>query len=106
MSTKRVIRAVVTRRFHAPADRVFDAWLNREMLGRWMFGPAIRDEEIAPSSEHEQRQLVAVRPLAGAPNVVRRPRPPEPRRGSAYAERRQACQRHVSTERHHHRHEG
>ena len=46
MSTKQAIRAVVTRRFHAPAERVFDAWLNREMLGRWMFGPAIRDEEI------------------------------------------------------------
>ncbi|HTO05347.1 MAG TPA: SRPBCC family protein [Opitutus sp.] len=45
MSTK-PIRAVVTRRFHAPAERVFDAWLNREMLGRWMFGPAVRDEEI------------------------------------------------------------
>ena len=46
MSTKQAIRAVVIRRFHAPAERVFDAWLNREMLGRWMFGPAVRDEEI------------------------------------------------------------
>lgn len=46
MSTKRAIPAIVTHRFHATADRVFDAWLDREMLGRWMFGPAVRDEEI------------------------------------------------------------
>jgi uncharacterized protein YndB with AHSA1/START domain len=46
MSTKQAIRAVVTRRFQATAERVFDAWLNREMVGKWMFGPAVRDEEI------------------------------------------------------------
>jgi uncharacterized protein YndB with AHSA1/START domain len=46
MSSRPSIPAIVTRRFHAPAERVFDAWLNRETLGQWMFGPAIRDEEI------------------------------------------------------------
>jgi uncharacterized protein YndB with AHSA1/START domain len=46
MSTKQAIRAMVTRRFHATAESVFDAWLNREMLDQWMFGPAVRDEEI------------------------------------------------------------
>jgi uncharacterized protein YndB with AHSA1/START domain len=46
MSTKQAIRAIVVRRFHASAERVFDAWLSREMLGRWMFGPDVRDEEI------------------------------------------------------------
>ena len=46
MSTKEAIRAIVTHRFHASPTRVFDAWLNREMLGKWMFGPAVRDEEI------------------------------------------------------------
>ena len=46
MSTREAIRAVVTRRFHASANRVFDAWLNREMIDQWMFGPAVRDEEI------------------------------------------------------------
>jgi uncharacterized protein YndB with AHSA1/START domain len=46
MSTKQAIRAVVTRRFHTTAERVFDAWLNRRMLDTWMFGPAVRDEEI------------------------------------------------------------
>lgn len=46
MSTKPAIRAVVTHRFHAPAERVFDAWLSRPMLGRWIVGPAVSDEEI------------------------------------------------------------
>lgn len=35
-----------TRRFDASAGRVFDAWLEPAMLGRWMFGPDVRDEEI------------------------------------------------------------
>jgi uncharacterized protein YndB with AHSA1/START domain len=39
--TVRVQRAYT----HAP-ERVFDAWLDPALLGRWMFGPAIRDEEI------------------------------------------------------------
>lgn len=36
----------VNRRFDAPSSRVFDAWLDTAMLERWMFGPALRDEEI------------------------------------------------------------
>jgi uncharacterized protein YndB with AHSA1/START domain len=38
--------ACVTRRFSASPGRVFDAWLNPEMIGAWMFGPALRDEEV------------------------------------------------------------
>lgn len=46
LNPRPVVRALVTRRLVAPATEVFDAWLNRERLGRWMFGPAVRDEEI------------------------------------------------------------
>lgn len=36
----------VNRRFNATSQSVFDAWLDPDMLSRWMFGPAVRDEEI------------------------------------------------------------
>jgi uncharacterized protein YndB with AHSA1/START domain len=36
----------VTHRFSASPQRVFDAWLSPVMIGKWMFGPALRDEEI------------------------------------------------------------
>ena len=36
----------VSRRFEASAERVFDAWLSPSMIGRFMFGPALRDEEV------------------------------------------------------------
>jgi uncharacterized protein YndB with AHSA1/START domain len=34
------------RRFDAPPARVYDAWLDAKLIGRWMFGPALRDEEV------------------------------------------------------------
>lgn len=40
------IKAIVTKRFNVPAERVFDAWLDPAMLGRWMFGPNVREERI------------------------------------------------------------
>jgi uncharacterized protein YndB with AHSA1/START domain len=36
----------VSRRFSISPERVFDAWLDPEAIGKWMFGPAVRDEEI------------------------------------------------------------
>ncbi|HVY71039.1 MAG TPA: SRPBCC domain-containing protein [Verrucomicrobiae bacterium] len=36
----------VTQHFPASADEVFAAWLDPRMLGEWMFGPNVREEEI------------------------------------------------------------
>lgn len=33
-------------RFAISAERVFDAWFDPVWLGRWMFGPSVRDERI------------------------------------------------------------
>jgi uncharacterized protein YndB with AHSA1/START domain len=40
------VKVSVTRHFNASPERVFDAWLDPEMIGRWMFGPALREEEV------------------------------------------------------------
>jgi uncharacterized protein YndB with AHSA1/START domain len=34
------------RSFAATPDRVFDACLQPAMIGKWMFGPALRDEQV------------------------------------------------------------
>jgi uncharacterized protein YndB with AHSA1/START domain len=47
MSTKpQQVSVRVTRRIDATPERVFDAWLDPQMIGRWMFGPALREEEV------------------------------------------------------------
>lgn len=40
------LQVQVTRGFSASPERVFDAWLDPALIGRWMFGPALREEEI------------------------------------------------------------
>lgn len=43
---QQTVTAKVTKKFNEPTERVFDAWLNTGMIGKWMFGPAVRDEQI------------------------------------------------------------
>lgn len=40
------VQARVTQHFAVPAERVFDAWLTPTLIGQWMFGPALREEEV------------------------------------------------------------
>jgi uncharacterized protein YndB with AHSA1/START domain len=44
--TDTVPAARITRSFDIPVGRLFDAWLDTGLLGRWMFGPNVREEEI------------------------------------------------------------
>ncbi len=46
MTTQHKLHVLVERRFNAAPGRVFDAWLDPAMIGRWMFGPDVRDEEV------------------------------------------------------------
>lgn len=40
------VHAVVLHRFGVSAERIFDACLDPAWVGRWMFGPNVRDEKI------------------------------------------------------------
>lgn len=46
MEVKSKIKIFVTKEFLAPAERVFDCWLDPNMIGQWMFGPNLRNEEV------------------------------------------------------------
>src|SRR5262245_5071315 len=43
---KSPIKVTVIRRFNNAPERVFDAWLDPEMLAHWMFGSGVRNEVI------------------------------------------------------------
>jgi len=46
MSDNSHILVRVEHTFQASPERVFDAWLDPAMIGRFMFGPALREEEV------------------------------------------------------------
>ncbi len=46
MSSSPTVTVSVTREFAAAPERVFDAWLDPAMIGKFMFGPQLRDEEV------------------------------------------------------------
>jgi len=46
MNTEQMPTAHVTRHIEAAPERIFDAWLDPDLLGQWMFGPNVREEEI------------------------------------------------------------
>ena len=48
------VTATVEGLFTVPAERVFDAFLNTQLIARFMFGPEVREEEIV-SLQNEPR---------------------------------------------------
>jgi uncharacterized protein YndB with AHSA1/START domain len=40
------VHAIVLHRFGVSAERIFDACLDPAWVGRWMFGPNVRDEQV------------------------------------------------------------
>ncbi len=36
----------IVKTFTASPEKIFNAWVDPEWIGRWMFGPDVRDEEI------------------------------------------------------------
>ena len=46
MTDSEYVQIQVEQNFRASAERVFDAWFDPQLLGQWMFGPKLREEEI------------------------------------------------------------
>jgi len=46
MSEESPLVVRVEHKLRSSPERVFDAWLDPVLIGRWMFGPALREEEI------------------------------------------------------------
>jgi uncharacterized protein YndB with AHSA1/START domain len=50
MTDKSPLKVVVTHSFGASQERVFDAWLDPEMVGKWMFSPTLLEQEVVSIS--------------------------------------------------------
>jgi uncharacterized protein YndB with AHSA1/START domain len=59
LSNPPVVKVVVKRRFNACPERVFDAWLDRNLIGQWMFGPKLRDFERAHRNKRTPTAMTA-----------------------------------------------
>lgn len=46
MQAEQSIEVRLARRLPMPCERVFDAWLVPRVLGQWMFGARVRDENV------------------------------------------------------------
>jgi uncharacterized protein YndB with AHSA1/START domain len=46
MSTDQHVNAYARKRYTVPPERVFAAWLEPKLIGQWMFGPRLREEEV------------------------------------------------------------
>lgn len=46
MTAEGKIQVRIKRRFDASPERVFDAWLDPKLIGQWMFGAALREEQV------------------------------------------------------------
>ena len=46
MDSTNLLEAKATRIYPFSAEQVFNAWLDPKAVGSWMFGPAIREEEV------------------------------------------------------------
>lgn len=46
MPPKPQASVTVTQEFRTTVEQLFDAWLKPAMVGKWMFGPPLSDEEV------------------------------------------------------------
>lgn len=49
------MKVQVTKTFKTIPDKVFEAWINPEKIGKWMFGPDVRDEQIVSLENHPEK---------------------------------------------------
>ena len=69
MNATNLLEAKASHIYPFSAERVFDAWLEPKAVGSWMFGPAIREEEVV-SIEIDPREGGAFSFLVNRGNKV------------------------------------